>query len=130
MSRKKLVALFVGFCLSLAPIFGYATDYVHPSAVHLSADYPSVTRTAAAHIPGHEIDCSPTHLATPPLSDAGTDLTGDPAIHPCCFNYVAILSPAIRIQLLHGAVALTAFHPSLITSSWSDGPYRPPRQIS
>ena len=130
MKRQKLVALFIGFCLSLAPILGYAADSVRPSAMHPPVVHTATSHKAASHTPGHEMDCPPTHVATPSHADAGTDLTGDPAIHPCCFHYMAILSPAIRIPPVHGSGALTVFRPSLIASSWSDGPYRPPRPIS
>jgi hypothetical protein len=130
MNFRKVLVLLLGCCLSLAPVFGYAADDLHLSARQPSATQSSVAHTDTAHIPAHVIDCPTTHLAAHPLSDAGADLTGDPAIHSCCFHFVGILSPSIRIQPLSVPVAPIAFHLSPHPASWSDGPYRPPRQIS
>ena len=130
MNLRKVLLLLLGCCLSLAPVFGYAADDMHMSAKQTSATQAPVAHTETAHVIAQEFDCPSTHLAALPVPNAGTDLSCDPAIHPCCFNFVGILSPTIRIQPLQVAGARTAFHPYLIAASWSEGPYRPPRQIS
>lgn len=130
MNLRKVLLLLLGCCLSLAPVFGYAADDMHMSAKQTSATQAPVAHTETAHVIAQEFDCPTTHLAALPVPNAGTDLSCDPAIHPCCFHFVGILSPAIRIQPLSGPVVPIAFHRSPNPASWSDGPYRPPPQIS
>ena len=86
MKRQKLVALFIGFCLSLAPILGYAADSVRPSAMHPPVVHTAPSHKAASHTPGHEMDCPPTHVATPSHADAGTEWSGGRAVEACGFD--------------------------------------------
>jgi len=112
---KKLLALLVGVCVLLAPVFSNA-------AVAL--------QVPAAQTHDHPIDCHATPSVSDEMSHDDAQTSNSKTAHGCCVNVVGVLSATNLVQPYQSINDVIPFNASLSLISRVEGLYRPPRQNS